>query len=265
MRSSPATTDRAVPRRQNSNCRNRQLTNRQSWFRQPWRSSAISRPRTTDQSCSTAFSSRYPIRYGARARPTRHANRNARQQKRETKTMTDAHPLVSREAWLDARRQFLAKEKAFTRQRDALNAERRSTMGPRRQAVPVRHPNGQAVAGEPVSAIARSSLSTISMLGPDWQDPCPSCSYRADNFNGIPIHFALWLGSRARRRWPCHGRAKRGQRKTSAPIWRRASHAFGVLRQMPRIMPTQRSSTGSTASRPADSRLITTRATPRSR
>ena len=37
----------------------------------------------------------------------------------------DDPQVVSRDEWLAARRQLLAKEKEFTRQRDALNAERR--------------------------------------------------------------------------------------------------------------------------------------------
>jgi predicted dithiol-disulfide oxidoreductase (DUF899 family) len=28
------------------------------------------------------------------------------------------------------------------------------------------------------------------MLGPDWEEGCKSCSFWADNFNGIPIHLA---------------------------------------------------------------------------
>jgi predicted dithiol-disulfide oxidoreductase (DUF899 family) len=28
------------------------------------------------------------------------------------------------------------------------------------------------------------------MLGPDWEEGCPSCSFWADNFNGIDIHLA---------------------------------------------------------------------------
>lgn len=35
------------------------------------------------------------------------------------------NPIVSREEWLVARKQLLAKEKELTRARDALNAERR--------------------------------------------------------------------------------------------------------------------------------------------
>jgi len=37
----------------------------------------------------------------------------------------DDPQVVSRDEWLAARKQLLAKEKEFTRQRDALNAERR--------------------------------------------------------------------------------------------------------------------------------------------
>src|SRR5262249_36131840 len=35
------------------------------------------------------------------------------------------HPVVSRDDWIGARKALLAKEKAFTRQRDRLSAERR--------------------------------------------------------------------------------------------------------------------------------------------
>jgi predicted dithiol-disulfide oxidoreductase (DUF899 family) len=37
----------------------------------------------------------------------------------------DDPPVVSQEEWLTARKKLLAKEKEFTWQRDALNAERR--------------------------------------------------------------------------------------------------------------------------------------------
>jgi predicted dithiol-disulfide oxidoreductase (DUF899 family) len=40
--------------------------------------------------------------------------------------MPQPHKVVSHEKWLEARRQFLRKEKAFTRLRDRLSRERRS-------------------------------------------------------------------------------------------------------------------------------------------
>jgi len=36
------------------------------------------------------------------------------------------HPVVSREEWLAARKQHLADEKAFTKERDRLSAKRRA-------------------------------------------------------------------------------------------------------------------------------------------
>jgi predicted dithiol-disulfide oxidoreductase (DUF899 family) len=39
--------------------------------------------------------------------------------------MPDRHKVVSHAQWLEARKRFLRKEKAFTRLRDRLSAERR--------------------------------------------------------------------------------------------------------------------------------------------
>jgi predicted dithiol-disulfide oxidoreductase (DUF899 family) len=44
---------------------------------------------------------------------------------RTARSVTNAPPIVSREAWEAAREQLLVKEKALTRARDALAAERR--------------------------------------------------------------------------------------------------------------------------------------------
>lgn len=41
----------------------------------------------------------------------------------------DDPPVVSRDAWLAARKELLAKEKEFTRQRDALSADRHRLHG----------------------------------------------------------------------------------------------------------------------------------------
>ncbi len=39
--------------------------------------------------------------------------------------MPNAHPVVSREAWIAARKRLLVREKEFTRARDELNRQRR--------------------------------------------------------------------------------------------------------------------------------------------
>ena len=96
--------------------------------------------------------------------------------------------IVSREEWVAARTAYLAKEKAFTRQRDQLSQERRELPW-----VKVDHdylfdgPNGK----ESLSDLfdGRSQLIIYHfMYGPDWKEGCPSCSFWADNYNDVIVH-----------------------------------------------------------------------------
>jgi predicted dithiol-disulfide oxidoreductase (DUF899 family) len=100
------------------------------------------------------------------------------------------HDVVSREQWLVARRELLAEEKAFNKARDALSE--------RRRALPwvlvdkpysFEGPNGPQTLAELFGP--RSQLLVYHfMFGPEWEQGCPSCSFWADNFNGIDIHLA---------------------------------------------------------------------------
>jgi len=98
------------------------------------------------------------------------------------------HPVVSHEAWLAARQALLAKEKAFTRERDALSAERRALPWERVEKPYVFDtPAGETTLGGLFGD--RSQLVVYHfMFGADWEDPCKSCSFWADNFNGITEH-----------------------------------------------------------------------------
>lgn len=98
--------------------------------------------------------------------------------------------VVSDEEWLAARKALLIKEKAFTRQRDALTAER--------QQLPWRKvdktyafegPQGSASLAE-LFGDMKQLLVYHFMFGPDWQEGCPSCSFWADNFDGTEVHLA---------------------------------------------------------------------------
>ncbi|NNG04305.1 MAG: DUF899 domain-containing protein [Inquilinus sp.] len=103
--------------------------------------------------------------------------------------MTDPK-IVSHEQWLSARKSLLAREKEFTRQRDALSAERRAMPWVRID----KDYRFQSTDGELTLADlfdGRSQLIIYHfMYGPDWQDGCVSCSYMADGFNGIDSHLA---------------------------------------------------------------------------
>ena len=96
--------------------------------------------------------------------------------------------VVSREQWLKARLELLAAEKEFTRQRDTLTRRRRAMLWERvEKSYRFEGPKGTLSLADLFDG--RSQLIVYHfMLGPDWQEGCKSCSFWADNFNGIPIH-----------------------------------------------------------------------------
>jgi predicted dithiol-disulfide oxidoreductase (DUF899 family) len=103
--------------------------------------------------------------------------------------MTD-HKIVSHDEWIAARQRFLVKEKEFTQLRDELSRERRE--------LPWEHVNKEYVfeSGKGRETLAdlfgkHSQLIVYHfMYGPDWEIGCKSCSFWADNFNGIVPHLA---------------------------------------------------------------------------
>ncbi|HYC24418.1 MAG TPA: thioredoxin family protein [Roseiarcus sp.] len=98
--------------------------------------------------------------------------------------------VVSHDEWLAARRRLLEEEKAFTRQRDALSARRREMPWERIEKNYVfEGPEGQLSLADLFKG--RSQLIIYHfMLGPNWEAGCKSCSFWADNFNGIDVHLA---------------------------------------------------------------------------
>lgn len=99
------------------------------------------------------------------------------------------HPaIVSRDAWLDARKALLAKEKEFTRQRDRLSAERRALPWVKvDKPYAFEGPDGKETLAD-LFAGSGQLLVYHFMFGPDWEEGCPSCSFWADNYNGIIPH-----------------------------------------------------------------------------
>ena len=96
--------------------------------------------------------------------------------------------VVSREEWLDARRTLLEREKAFTRERDRLSEERRKLPWVRvEKEYAFDSVDGQVLLRD-LFANASQLIVYHFMYGPDWEEGCPSCSFWADNFNGIDIH-----------------------------------------------------------------------------
>src|SRR5271163_929781 len=105
-----------------------------------------------------------------------------------SEVMMEKHKVVSHEEWLAARRQLLAEEKEFTRSRDRLTQQRRDLPWER---VDKDYVFGGAGGRETLSQLfdGRHQLAVYHfMLAPDWQEGCKSCSFLADNFNGIDAH-----------------------------------------------------------------------------
>jgi len=98
------------------------------------------------------------------------------------------HKVVSREEWLEARKQFLAKEKEFTRLRDRLSQQRRDLPWVRVDKPYVfEGPNGNETLPELFGD--RSQLIVYHfMFDPSWEAGCKSCSFWADNFERNVIH-----------------------------------------------------------------------------
>lgn len=96
--------------------------------------------------------------------------------------------IVSHEEWLKARLELLAAEKEFTRQRDQLTRRRTAMPWERvEKSYKFEGPNGALSLADLFDG--RSQLIVYHfMLGPDWEEGCKSCSFWADNFNGIPVH-----------------------------------------------------------------------------
>lgn len=100
------------------------------------------------------------------------------------------HKIVDREAWVTARLELLEKEKTFTRERDALSAMRRELPWVKvDKSYAFETASGEKSLGDLFAG--RSQLLVYHfMLGPDWEQGCKSCSFWADNFDGIDVHLA---------------------------------------------------------------------------
>ena len=98
--------------------------------------------------------------------------------------------IVSQDKWLEARKKFLIKEKEFTRLRDELSTQRRALPWVKvEKNYSFDGPGGRETLSDLFDGKSQLMIYHF-MLGPEWEEGCPSCSFWADNFNGIDIHLA---------------------------------------------------------------------------
>jgi predicted dithiol-disulfide oxidoreductase (DUF899 family) len=98
------------------------------------------------------------------------------------------HRIVSHNQWVEARKAFLAKEKEFTRARDALNRARRDLPWERvEKNYLFAGADGKKSLGDLFAGKSQLIVYHF-MFDPTWEAGCKSCSFWADNFNGIDAH-----------------------------------------------------------------------------
>ena len=100
----------------------------------------------------------------------------------------DNHRIVSKDEWLAARSALLKKEKEFTVLRDKLGQQQRDMpwVSVDKEYLFV-GPNGKQTLSDLFDG--RTQLIVYHfMYDPSWDAGCPSCSFWADNFNGIVVH-----------------------------------------------------------------------------
>lgn len=107
------------------------------------------------------------------------------------KNTSPTTPVIATPAqWLAARRELLAAEKEFTRQRDALAARRRAL--PRVKIEKHYRFDSEQERIELADLFAGRSQLIVQhfMLGAGWEEGCKSCSFMMDHFVATTVHLA---------------------------------------------------------------------------
>jgi predicted dithiol-disulfide oxidoreductase (DUF899 family) len=98
------------------------------------------------------------------------------------------HQVVSREAWTEARKELLQKEKEHTRRYDALCAQRRGLPWVRMdKAYAFEGPHGTESLSDLFDGRSQLMIQHF-MMGPGWKEGCTGCSFLADHIDGARLH-----------------------------------------------------------------------------
>ncbi len=98
--------------------------------------------------------------------------------------------VVTREAWTEARKELLAKEKAFSKAREALTAARQALPWVRVEEDYVFQGPGGDVRLSELFGQHSQLLVYHFMFAPDWPSGCKICSMCADHYNPLVQHLA---------------------------------------------------------------------------
>jgi predicted dithiol-disulfide oxidoreductase (DUF899 family) len=100
------------------------------------------------------------------------------------------HPVVSPERWVTERRKLLAREKELTRMQDEIARQRRALPWERiDKEYLFDTTQGKRKLADLFEGRSQLMVQHF-MLGPGWEQGCPSCSFMADHTDGMNIHLA---------------------------------------------------------------------------
>ena len=101
-----------------------------------------------------------------------------------------AHKIVPHDQWIEARKALLAREKEFTRERDALSRLRRELPWERVEKTYVFDgPDGRESLAQLFAGKSQLIVYHF-MFDPGWEAGCKSCSFWADNYDRNVVHLA---------------------------------------------------------------------------
>jgi predicted dithiol-disulfide oxidoreductase (DUF899 family) len=101
-----------------------------------------------------------------------------------------AAKVVPHEEWVSARKQFLIKEKEFTRLRDELSRQRRELPWEKVEKKYVfEGPNGKEALQDLFDGRHQLMIYHF-MFAPGWGEGCQRCSFSADGFDSAALHLA---------------------------------------------------------------------------
>ncbi len=103
---------------------------------------------------------------------------------------TANHAVVSRDRWIAERKTLLVHERELTHLRDQIARERRALPWVRIEKTYVFDTFDGARTLAQLFEGRSQLLVQHFMLGPGWEEGCPSCSFMADHTDGMTVHLA---------------------------------------------------------------------------
>ena len=98
------------------------------------------------------------------------------------------HRIVSRDEWIEARKQLLVKEKQLTERRDELSEERRALPWVRvEKSYVFDGPSGKVTLADLFAGRSQLFIKHF-LLGPGQPGQCVGCSFEVDHVEGILVH-----------------------------------------------------------------------------